>query len=340
MEHDTYAGLKLTKRQLLKTLVAAGAGVWGGSLLPGWTSGNFLREEVFIGKAGNYNQDLKTVIINGFHNLGIHEADIKGKTILLKPNLVETQHGVEPINTHPLVIHGAIEAFLHLGSTRVLVGEGPGHHGDTLQVLEESGLGLVLRENRILFIDINEQSGYPLANRGKFTRLERFTVPNFLQQVDWIVSVPKMKTHHWAGVTLSMKNLFGILPGIYYGWPKNILHQMGIHQSIIDITATLRPHMAIVDGIVGMEGDGPIMGEPISMGVLVIGRNLPAVDATCARLMGIDPFQINYLVKSEGWLGPIQEELIHQRGEAIRTVQKNFSLIDTIPAHHGIRLIS
>jgi uncharacterized protein (DUF362 family) len=148
-----------------------------------------------------------------------------------------------------------------------------------------------------------------------------------------------MKTHHWAGVTLSMKNLFGVLPGIYYGWPKNILHQQGIHESILDITATLRPDCAIVDGIVGMEGDGPIMGEPKAMGVLVMGRNLPAVNATYARLMGIDPKKIPLLAASSDWLGPINEGRIAQRGDPIWAHRQNFSLLDTIPAHNGLRLI-
>ena len=86
-----------------------------------------------------------------------------------------------------------------------------------------------------------------------------------------------------------MKNLFGVMPGIVYGWPKNVLHYAGIGPSILDINAAVRPHLAIVDGIIGMEGDGPIMGTPRRPGVLVMGTNLPAVDATCARLMGIDP---------------------------------------------------
>ena len=82
-----------------------------------------------------------------------------------------------------------------------------------------------------------------------------------------------MKTHHWAGVTLAMKNLFGVMPGVYYGWPKNVLHYAGIPGSILDINAAVRPHLAIVDGIVGMEGDGPIMGTPRHAGLLVMGTN-------------------------------------------------------------------
>jgi len=151
--------------------------------------------------------------------------------------------------------------------------------------------------------------------------------------------VAKMKTHHWAGATLSMKNLFGVMPGIYYGWPKNLLHKAGIENSILDINATLKPHFAIVDGIVGMQGDGPIMGDPKQVGVLVMGRNLAAVDATCCRIMGIDPYKISYLERADNWLGPIGEGSIKQHGEAIASVRTNFDLIDTIPAQQGIQLI-
>ena len=123
------------------------------------------------------------------------------------------------------------------------------------------------------------------------------------------------------------------MPGIIYGWPKNVLHHAGINQCILDIAATVKPHFAIVDGIVGMEGDGPIMGTPKPTGVLVMGRNLTAVDATCARIMGIDPFLVDYLAAADGLLGPLAVPDILQRGEALEAVRTNFRLINNIPAH-------
>jgi uncharacterized protein (DUF362 family) len=79
-------------------------------------------------------------------------------------------------------------------------------------------------------------------------------------EADLIVSLPKMKTHHWVGVTASMKNLYGTIPGIKYGWPKNVLHHAGIPETVFDINASLPKSIAIIDGIDCMEGDGPIMG--------------------------------------------------------------------------------
>ena len=161
------------------------------------------------------------------------------------------------------------------------------------------------------------------------TGLDRLWLPRTLvQRADLIVSMPKLKTHHLAGITVSMKNLFGVMPSACYGWPKNLLHQVGIPQSIVDITATVKPHLAIVDGIVGMEGDGPIMGTPRPTGILIMGRNLPAVDATAARIMGIEPALIPYLAWSSGTLGPIKESHISQRGELIANHSSPFTHID------------
>jgi uncharacterized protein (DUF362 family) len=139
--------------------------------------------------------------------------------------------------------------------------------------------------------------------------------------------MPKLKTHHWVGVTCAMKNLFGLMPGIAYGWPKNVLHWAGIANSIIDITATVQPSLAIVDAVVGMEGDGPIMGTPKPVGALVMGRNLAAVDATCVRLMGLDPLHVDYLALASGRLGPVRGQNIAQRGEEISSLRTRFELL-------------
>lgn len=327
----------MTRRQLLKTLLVAGMSAATSISVPAWSFQEPWRTQVFIGKAPTYNLDLASIMIRGFHELGVHLTDIKGKTILLKPNLVETHVGHGHINTHPLFVRGAIEAFFHFGAGKVIVAEGPGHRCDALEILEESGLGPILREDQVPFVDLNEQTGFVVPNTGKWTELPTFTFPSILREVDWIVSLPKMKTHHWTGVTLSMKNLFGVMPGIYYGWPKNVFHLAGLPESILDINATLRPHFAIVDGIVGMEGDGPILGTPKTMGLIVMGRNFPAVDATCARVMGIDPHRVGYLATASNWLGPIHETRITQHGEPIWAVRQDFSLVDDIPAHHGLR---
>jgi uncharacterized protein (DUF362 family) len=145
-----------------------------------------------------------------------------------------------------------------------------------------------------------------------------------------------MKTHHWAGTTLSMKNFFGVVPGSIYGWPKNGLHWLGIENSIVALNRAFRKTFAIVDGVVGMEGDGPIRGTPKPAGVLVMGHDLPAVDATCCRIMGIDPAKIAYLHLASD-LGNTDAARIEQRGERIDAVQADFALIEKF---RGLRLAS
>jgi uncharacterized protein (DUF362 family) len=327
-----------TRREFL--LGALGGGVFafsGGSLLGGCAKWG-LGADTFIAKAAGYGADLASILLSGMKELGVKPSEIKGKRILLKPNLVEPCAGSGHVNTHPLIVRGAAEAFLRLGASNVLVAEGPGHSRDSILVLEESGLGDVLVEDRIPFVDLNYDTGYAVPNAGRYTRFATLTFPVSLRQADWVVSLAKMKTHHWAGVTLSMKNLFGMMPGSYYGWPKNVLHQEGIEKCILDINTTLRPHFAIIDGIVGMEGDGPIMGTPRTAGVLLMGRNPLAVDATAARVMGIDPRKVRYLAEASGSLGTIHEMFIRQRGETIASVRTDFELVDRIPAHRGIRL--
>ena len=117
-----------------------------------------------------------------------------------------------------------------------------------------------------------------------------------------------------------------------------MLHWAGIHESVLDITAVVKPHLALVDGIVGMQGDGPIMGTPVQANVIVMGKNLPAVDATSARIMGINPIKIPYLRRASGLLGAIRESSVIQRGESIASMRKDFQLLDYIPAHKGLRL--
>src|SRR5947208_17185361 len=136
-----------------------------------------------------------------------------------------------------------------------------------------------------------------------------------------------MKTHHWAGATLSLKNLFGTLPGICYGWPKNELHWRGIPNSIIDIALTQTPHLAIVDAVVGMEGDGPLNGTARPVGALVMGIDLVAVDATCCRLMGLPPERIVHVaMAAHKRLGRIEPAGIEQAGERVEALAQVFEL--------------
>jgi uncharacterized protein (DUF362 family) len=335
--------LPIRKPSRRRFLQVAGGGAAAGLGVAWWYGGlheSGLRATVFIGKADRYNAPLADLLRRGLAELGWGPERVRGRRVLLKPNLVEPDRLRAHVNTHPLLVRAAAETFLRLGAAQVIVAEGAGHVRDSLFVLEESGLAEVLLEDRIPFLDLNTDVFFTVPNRGRLTKLKTLALPLAVRQADLVVSMPKLKTHHWTGVTLSMKNLFGLMPGNVYGWPKNVFHQEGIHESIVDICATVAPQLAIVDGIVGMEGDGPIMGAAKQAGVIVLGTNLPAVDATCARLMAVDPLRIPYLRAASGWLGPIREGHIVQRGESWRSLRQSFQLLDFIPAQRGIRLAS
>ena len=122
--------------------------------------------------------------------------------------------------------------------------------------------------------------------------------------------MPKVKTHHWAGVTLSMKNMFGIVPGMKYGWPKNALHWHGIHESILDICATVPIHFVIADGIVAMEGNGPLQGAARQLHQIVLADDPVAADATCVRLMGLDPLRVKHIALAASFLGNLDQARI------------------------------
>ena len=280
---------------------------------------------VAILEARSYQASLEDIIRHGLH---LFKLDLKGKRIVLKPNLVEFDpKGV--INTHPAVIEAAIASFRSLGARDVVVAEGPGHRRDNEYLLTASGVYDVINEHRVRYVDLNTDDVRLIKLRSSFTDLRQLYIPETLFNADLLVSMPKLKTHHWAGVTLSLKNMFGIVPGSIYGWPKNALHWAGIHGSILDINSSLPiPQFAIVDGIVGMEGNGPLQGQAKQSGVLILGEDLVAVDATAARLMKIEPRKIDYLEIADRFLGNISYEKIELVGERLERFQQDYRVIE------------
>jgi len=252
---------------------------------------------------------------------------IRDKTVLIKPNFVGFDL-LGCMNTHPAVIAAAREAFLKLGAARVLIGEGPSMDRDTEAVLESVRLREYTGRLNGNFVDLNVDDVQRVPLKTRASRLKELYFPKTVLGADFVVSMPKMKTHHWAGVTLSLKNMFGIVPGGCYGWPKNVLHWAGIDNSILDINAAVRPDFAIVDGILGMEGNGPIQGTPKTANVLVFGNDPVAVDATCCRIMGLLPEKVKYLAGAGTLLGHVAAEKIEQLGEPIASVRTPFAVLN------------
>lgn len=313
----------MNRRKFIGLAAAGVAGTYAGLKLqrpPKLPDGPSGSSAVAILRARSYSDDLVSRMLEGIRQCGL---DARGKRVLLKPNLVEFDSATV-INTDASVIAAAVEAFHSLGAAEVKIGEGPGHRRDTLDLADDARYRSTIPKFESIFTDLNRDDVSPVSN---FAGESRFYFPNTVLGADLIVSLAKMKTHHWAGATLSMKNFFGIVPGAVYGWPKNKLHYIGIAESVVALNRQFRNTFAIVDGIVGMEGNGPIQGTPKPAGVLVMGRDLVAVDATCCRVMGINPEKVDYL-RMAADLGHIHAQRIEQRAETVASVQTNFALID------------
>ena len=285
--------------------------------------------KVAVVKATSYDDGLQAIVKSGLASVG---ADVTGKTVLLKPNLVEFDAGTV-INTDPRLVRATVLALRDMGAASVTVGEGPGHRRDTEYVVRTSGLLDALKDVDVSFTDLNTAGVVRQALQSFYTPLGEIWLPQPITQADVVISMPKMKTHHWAGATLSMKNCFGCMPGRVYGWPKNVLHWAGIDSSIIDVSAAVHPDLQIVDGIVAMEGNGPIQGSPKEMGVLVFGTDMVATDATAARLMGFDPERIPYLNEAGTFLGQVHLEEIHQVGEDPEAVAQDFEVLPAFASY-------
>ncbi|OLE65429.1 MAG: hypothetical protein AUI36_08200 [Cyanobacteria bacterium 13_1_40CM_2_61_4] len=266
------------------------------------------RSGVAIVRADQYSDKLDELMLNG---LRLFNMNVRGRSVLLKPNIVEYIPG-KPVNTNTQLIGAAAEGFLRLGAGSVTVAEGPGHHRDTELLVYETGLADQLVHRKIQFVDLNRDELIKTKLRASYSGLGHLWLPRTVLASDFIVSMPKVKTHHWTGVTLSMKNMFGIVPGSRYGWPKNVLHWAGIHESILDICATVRPHFVIADGIVGMEGDGPLNGSPKRLGTILLADDPVAADSSMIRLMGLDPTRVPHVQEASRFIGNCDEAAIWQ----------------------------
>jgi uncharacterized protein (DUF362 family) len=132
-----------------------------------------------------------------------------------------------------------------------------------------------------------------------------------------------------------MKNMFGVVPGARYGWPKNILYWKGIQESILDLCATVPVHFVIADGIVAMEGNGPLNGTPRPMAKIVLADDPVAADATCARLMGFEPDRIVHIREGSRFLGNSAHEILDQVGETVNAPATPFEVVPEFQYLHA-----
>lgn len=310
-------GIKLSRRGFLRLALLGGIGAGSGVIWKSTESVGFPRWFSWMaqGQAARWFGPRPVVCLTGCSS---YEADLtarlsdawdrarmpslRGLRVVLKPNLVE-MNDKHPTVTDRAVTQGMIQLAREQGAREIVVAEGSAFRRDAEAILDEAGYTEMLEREQVRFVDLNYDDLVDLPLKGGYVSREKLFVARTICDADILISIPKLKTHHWTGLSVSVKNLFGIVPGIKYGWPKNTLHTSGISAFLVELVASLPVRAAaVVDGIVAMEGDGPLFGTAVPSGVLVVGQDLVAVDATCARLVGMEPSQLEYL-NFAGWAG-------------------------------------
>lgn len=238
---------------------------------------------------------------------------LKGKRVLIKPNAARLASPNEGVTTNPFVVAATIDYLREKGVGDIVIGESCIFGVDAREAFRVTGLKEISEKRGVKLIDLDQvgpvEIGIP---RGKL--LKKIKVPAILKNFNFIISIPVMKTHMHTQVTLSIKNMKGLL----WRREKVRLHQLrgdkkitGGHKeldmAISEVASILFPDLAIIDGTVGMEGMGPAYGRTKKMGIILIGNNPLSTDAVAARLMGFDPEKIPHLkLSAEKGLGEIQ----------------------------------
>lgn len=208
-----------------------------------------------------------------------------GDRVLIKPNMLEGMPPEKAVTTHPELIRAMIRKVKNLGAIPV-VGDSPGV-AKTLKAAEKCGILAVCREEgaELLPFDATVEIAYPSG-----ITVKKFMVAQPLTEVDKVISFAKMKTHTFMGITGATKNLFGFTVGMQKAqFHLRMQKRREFAGMLVDLAGMVKPVLSIVDGIVGMEGNGPRNGSPIHAGVLLAGENCFAVDVVMAEIMGFKP---------------------------------------------------
>ena len=309
-------------------LIASGAAVAGLAGLLLVRRATRLTAPVFIARNQRYDGPLEQTIRDGLVATGLDLKSLAGKTVLLKPNLVEPTRLSPQMTTHPAVVVAAAEVFRGQGAL-VTVGEGPGHMRDTEMALVESGMQDALDDARLDFADLNYSEVGWTKNGGRASKLAGFFFPRQVLEADLIVSMPKMKTHHWVG---------------YTGFAQELVRRDPRHQVwLAQERAALCRHSAnhFRHQRVAAQDRSPSStaswrwkatarswAAPSRWACWSIGTNSTAVDATVGRIMGFDPARVEYLKLAANRLGPVDDDCIEQRGERWQELVDPFSVID------------
>ena len=241
-------------------------------------------------------------------------APLKGKQVLLKPNIGRVAACSTGITTEALVVAAAVDAFTEAGAF-VAIGESPITGVAIKEAFDASGITKIAQERNIKLIDLDARPFIPLEVPEGLAIDSLKICPEVLEY-DFVVSIPVMKMHMHTGVTLAVKNMKGCLwrrskVKFHMLPPVKGYKEKSINIAISDMSGVLRPDFSIIDGTTGMEGMGPSAGSPKPLGVVVAGFDPFAADAVACRIMGTRAEDVPHLrIASERGYGTIDIEKI------------------------------
>jgi uncharacterized protein (DUF362 family) len=242
----------------------------------------------------------------------------KWDKVLVKVNFISTKNWETGATTDPVVVEAIVNRLREI-PVEVLIVESDATTTNADKACVASGMKDMCDRVGVRFINLRHEKDrveIPVPNA---MTLETIKVPRIVTEAA-IVSAAKLKTHMQTGVTLGMKNMFGLLPDKF----KGKYHMRGMDKVIVDINTVLRPALTVIDGFVGMEGRGPVYGDPVKMDTIIAGADPVATDATAARVMGIDPQTIEHIKWGhERGLGEMYD--VEVVGDGVDAVKRIFS---------------
>ena len=250
------------------------------------------------------------------------------KPILIKPNYINSRHPSTGITTDSRVIEGIVKFLRARNIEEIVIGEGSGF-GDTLQAFKVAGVDAVAKRWGVKLFDLNKDEFIEVNPPNPLSLRKVRVAKTALEST--IISVPKLKPHRIATVTLSLKNMMGALAS------KGSMHKGRLSQNIADLASVLRPSISVVDGIIAGEGH-ETSGNPVEMNLVIAGTDPVAVDAVGAAVMDIPPTDVKHLLLTEKkGLGTCNLEEITVLGEPIERVKRKFhrSFSSSLLVHLG-----
>jgi len=286
-----------------------------------------MKQIVAVQQCVSYDTELLTGVLRTVVSLS-GGFDVKDKRVLLKPNILRDAPVNSAVTTHPEFVRAAIRLCREMGAAEIRVGDSPGVHLANFKGTS-CGIRQVTEEEGAVWVDFTGPK-YRAPVPDPFLEKD-FILTSTLQDVDAVISLPKLKTHQLIGYTGAMKNLFGLVPG----YAKAAFHvkypgRDDIGRMIVDLVSAVKPFYALMDGIIAMEGPGPGNGHPRSVGLVAASPSLLALDIVAADLIGYRWNDIpTNRFGAERLDGIRSPDDIEVRGAALEELRpKNFQRID------------